>query len=240
VIHFDRAPEPADFDSRCRKPGEEWLRQHPGASRPRDYWSPFKPDLASAFHELCAYTAVHEPIGTIDHFVSWDNGGPAYEWANLRYSAHWVNSSKKTVDGAILDPFEVRDGWFEVILPSLELRLTARVPAAWRAKAQFTLERLHLARGVNVIRTRQSWFEQFRGGELTLAGLWRRAPLLARALEGAVLGHVKAHGRITPRKAGEICFISEECARALLEELRAPDGKLDRKGRGRGVYYCLP
>jgi hypothetical protein len=239
MIHFAPAPEPPTFDERYRKRGEAWLREHPNADRPCDYWTQFKPDLAAAFNELCAYTVVHEPVGTVDHFISWDNGGPAYEWSNFRYSAQWVNSSKKTADAAVLDPFEVQDGWFEVLLPSLQLRLTDRVPPSHRAKAEYTLERLHLVRGPNVIRTRESWFAQFRSAELNLAGLRRRAPLLARAVEGAILGHLNSHGSINRSMASRLCYVPQPCARALLEELLAPAGPLRKEGKGRGVRYRL-
>jgi hypothetical protein len=68
---FDPVPEPGGFDKRARVPGNRWIASNPAANRPRDYWSRFKGDLAAGFHYLCAYSAMYEPVGTVDHFVSW-------------------------------------------------------------------------------------------------------------------------------------------------------------------------
>jgi hypothetical protein len=239
MIPCSPAPEPADFDQACRQPGNAWLVAHPNATRPRDYWSRFKPELAAAFRQLCAYTAVYEPVGTIDHYLSWDLGGAAYEWGNYRYASQWINSSKQTADGLVLDPFEVGEDWFEILLPSLQLRLTDQVPATHRSRAEFTLERLHLRDDERVIRSRRSWFELFQGGELTLAGLLERAPLIARAVEQLIFHHLWTASAITSRQTAHLCFVSVPRAKRLLDELRE-QGRLGRTGRGQGVRYALP
>lgn len=184
MIRFERVPEPSTFDRKARKPGRQWLQDHPGARRPRDYWRPFKPDLADGFHDLCGYSVMWIPNGTVDHYISFHaDRHLAYEWDNYRYAAAWINSSKQTVDEQVLDPFEVEDGWFEILLPSLQLVLTDAVPPAQRARAQFTIERLHLRDDERIIRQRQEWFRMYRTGELTLDGLRRKAPLIAGAVE---------------------------------------------------------
>jgi hypothetical protein len=99
---------------------------------------------------------------------------------------------------------------------------------------------LHLANGVNVIRVRQSWFNQFKMGETNLAGLHRRAPLIARAIEGAIFEHVGKQGSINRKQASAVCFIPEACARRSLDELVEPGGRLRKEGRGKGVKYRLP
>jgi len=58
MIRFERVPEPPTFDEAARKPGLRWMHQHPHAKRPRDYWTPFKPDLADGFRMLCGYSAM--------------------------------------------------------------------------------------------------------------------------------------------------------------------------------------
>ncbi len=179
-----RLTEPADFDARCRKPGNEWLAAHPGGQRPRDYWSPFKRRLADGFGELCAYAAMYEPVGTVDHFVSADEDRSlAYEWANYRYASAWINSSKKNTRAAeILDPFLVESGWFRILLPSLQLVTTERIPIAIRPLAESTLRRLHLGDDERVIRQRRAWYKLWQRGELTLVGLRQMAPLIAEAV----------------------------------------------------------
>jgi hypothetical protein len=189
MIHFDPVSEPCSFDKRARIPGNRWRAAHPHASRPRDFWSPFKGDLATGFHFLCAYSAMYEAVGTVDHFVSWhEDRSKAYEWANYRYSAGWINSSKKRVRASdLMDPFTVGHGWFEIILPSLQLTVTDSVPRGLRARAEYTLKRLHLIHDERVLRQRRVWYRMYLCGELTLNGLRKMAPLIAVAVQKAGL-----------------------------------------------------
>lgn len=193
MIHFERIPEPPAFDEEARMPGNQWLENHPDAKRPRDFWSRFKNDLAEGFRHLCSYTVIHEPVGTVDHFISFNRDKSlAYEWDNYRFASGWINSSKKTADDAILDPFEVEDDWFEILLPSMQMRLTAKVPEEHRAKAEFTLERLHLKNDPRVIRPRRIWYQMYQEGKLNLEGLREMAPLIARAVEKQDKGNCMA------------------------------------------------
>lgn len=185
MIHFDPPGEPPDFDDRVRRRGRTWLDKHPQDShpRPKDYWTPFVKELAAGFRHLCAYTAIHEPVGTVDHYLSCvTDRDRAYEWSNFRFACHKVNSKKGDLGCAVLEPFEIVDGWFEILLPSLQLVLTAAVPPVQRARAAFTLERLGLRDAEWVIRQRRAWYELYESGQLTLAGLDQRAPLIARAV----------------------------------------------------------
>lgn len=122
--------------------------------------------------------------GTVDHYLSCDNHRHlAYEWSNYRFVSSTLNSSKRTKDDKVLDPYQVADGWFEILLPSLQMRTTDAVPPELREKAEFTLTELHLRDGERVIRWRQSWYEMYLRGELTLAGLRSVAPLIADAVD---------------------------------------------------------
>lgn len=176
-------PEPPDFDEKARQPGNEWLASHPDSSRPRDFWSPFRNKLAEGFNFRCGYSAMCDFVGTVDHFLSWQNYKHlAYEWGNYRYISSWINSSKGNLDNQVLDPYEVQEGWFEILLPSLQLVLTDAVPPNLREKAEFTLQRLHLAHNERIIRQRSEWYSLYLQGDLTLEGLERMAPLIARAV----------------------------------------------------------
>lgn len=184
MIHFKQPPEPPDFDQRCRKPGNQWLASHPAANRPKDYWTLFKKPLADGFADLCGYSVMYTPNGTVDHYLSCKNYPDlAYEWSNYRFCAEWMNKSKQNEDDAVLDPFEVQDGWFEILLPSLQMVVTDKVPAHLRQKAQHTLIRLHLRDDERVIRQRREWFRMYQDGELTLEGLSKKAPLIAAAVK---------------------------------------------------------
>lgn len=178
-------PEPHSFDERCRQRGNAWLQDNPDAARPRDYWSPFRPELGEGFTNRCAFGAMYIPSGTVEHFISCDQDrGMAYEWSNYRYVDAWMNSakgSKKAED--FLDPFEVREGWFEVLLPSLQLVLTDQVPEALRARAEYTLKHLPLRDDERVMRVRRQWLRLFEEGKVGLEGLREMAPLIAAAVE---------------------------------------------------------
>lgn len=190
MIYIDKArlAEPETFDRECRQAGASWLEAHPKAGRkknkrPKDFWTPFKPQLAEAFCDLCAYSAMYEPVGTVDHFLPVDADETlAYEWRNYRFAAGWINSSKSKAIN-ILDPLVVQTGWFEVLLPSLQLVVTARVPDELREKAEYTLIRLHLRDDERLIRQRRRWYQMYLEGELSLEGLRACAPLIAAAVE---------------------------------------------------------
>jgi hypothetical protein len=186
MIRVDRAQEPPQFDLNARQPGLIWLAANP-TGRPRDYWTPFQPDLAQAFHNRCGYRAMWDPDGTVDHYLSCENRRDlAYEWDNYRYVSGSVNSSKRNLDDQVLDPFEVFDDWFEISLPSFQLVLTDRIPANIRTKAQFTLERLKLRNGHKVRKARRLYYELYKDGRLSIEGLRVFAPQVARAVERAI------------------------------------------------------
>lgn len=182
MIRFTLAPKPEGFVEKVERRGEAWLQANP-AGRPYRYWSEFRSALADAFRNLCAYSAIYEPVGTVDHFVSCDEDrSRAYDWSNYRFASGWVNSSKQALQSAqVLDPFEVQDDWFEILLPSLQLVTTDRIPEEYQERAAFVLRRLRLQDGEAVIRQRRAWYQLYMEGKLTLEGLAERAPLIASA-----------------------------------------------------------
>ncbi len=185
MIRFERVSEPPDFDEQARVPGNRWLATHPDG-RPRDFWTPFKGDLARGFQSLCAYSAMYEPVGTVDHFISChEDRSKAYEWGNYRYCAAWINSSKDNLPaGDLLDPFDIEDGWFELHLPSLQLRVSDSIPQQLRERARNVLVRLHLRDDERVMRQRVEWYRMYQSGELSRDGLAGKAPLIAAAIDG--------------------------------------------------------
>jgi hypothetical protein len=177
-------PEPADFDRKVRKPGQAWLQAHPAAKRPQALWECCTATLAEGFANRCGYAAMLDATGgTVDHYLSYQHHRHlAYEWSNYRFASAALNSCKRTADATVLDPYEVGPGWFEIVLPSLQMRVTEAVPAAYRAKAEYTLKRLKLRDGERVLRWRQAWYALYQSGGLDLAGLRQVAPLLADAI----------------------------------------------------------
>jgi hypothetical protein len=85
MMPFNPPPEPPDFDKKVRQTGNAWLAKNPNPKKgTRDYWSPFKSYLADGFNNLCGYSVMYEPVGTVDHYRSRENyRNLAYEWSNL-------------------------------------------------------------------------------------------------------------------------------------------------------------
>lgn len=186
VVPCSPADEPAEFVAKVRRPGRKWLRdnpRHPG--RPPAYWRACNPELAEAFEQRCAYTAMFLGApGTADHFVSLDEDrNLAYEWSNLRYSAAWLNSRKQDLKSSLLlDPFEVGQGWFERHLPSLQLQVSSRCPSRYRQRAKDTLRLLGLDHDERVVRYRRQWLREYEERDISLDYLERKAPLVAQAV----------------------------------------------------------
>jgi hypothetical protein len=182
-------PEPPDFDAVCRAPGIAWraarrLRgEPPKASEFPNLWAKYEADLSRAFKGRCGWWAMWIAEGEVEHYLSKKNRPDLiYEWSNYRYIAGSVNGSKGNHDDKVLDPFEVQDGWFEVILPSMQLIVTDHLPAALTDKACFTLKQLRLRDGTKVVRCRRRWYESFKNG-MPLSELEKFAPLVAKAVK---------------------------------------------------------
>ena len=123
-------PEPATFDKKVRQKGSNYLRAQgfslshpiPKDAELRPYWRDCLDDLHSSYQGICAYLCVFiERVtgGTsVDHFIAKSRlAGLAYEWSNYRLACSVMNSRKSNYD-SVLDPFEVRDGWFHLELVS--------------------------------------------------------------------------------------------------------------------------
>lgn len=184
MIRVACIPEPPEFERAARQKGKDWLARHPDKKRPTDLWSPFKAYLADGFRNLCGYSAMYEPVGTVDHYISFDSDRTkAYDWSNYRFASGWINSAKKNLDDQVFDPFEVQDGWFEVELRTFRLVCQFdKIPESEWARAKLTLQKLHLDNDERVIRQRREWYRTYVDGELSLEGLEKKAPLIARAI----------------------------------------------------------
>jgi hypothetical protein len=232
-------PEPPTFDATCRVRGNDWLAAHPDPEDdPPSYWRAFLPDLCAGFGNRCAYLAMWDLNGTVDHYLSVaDRRDLAYEWSNYRYATAWLNSSKQALDRQVLDPIRVRDEWFEIDLASLHLRLTPAVPARIRPVAEFTVRRLKLDYGRRVIEQRRTYRNLFEQGDMDLEDLDREAPLIATAVRRErLLTHLTAHPSVSREEVDAVCQTTEQRSKELLRIWRCA-GHLVRNGRGRGVRY---
>ncbi|PCC75743.1 hypothetical protein SAMN02745121_00284 [Nannocystis exedens] len=184
MIRCERTEEPPNFDAEVRRPGNGWLEKNPHKRRPRDFWVVITSALAAAFKQRCAYSAIAIYDGQVDHFVSChEDRSLAYEWSNYRYCSPSINSRKNRVRASeLLDPCMIEDDWFELILPSLQLRVTERCPAEQRERANNAIARLGLRDGEPVIRYHRAWLEHYERNPSILDVLDEVDPLLARAI----------------------------------------------------------
>lgn len=184
-MRFERLPKPVGFEE-VERAGATWLGAPPNerAKKRPSLWRKYADELARGFRYLCAYSALYVPNGEVDHFVS-EHEDPSrlYDWSNYRYANGWINKSKQALRSEqLLDPFEVDDAWFEIVLPSLQLVLTDACPPTVRGRAEFMLTRLGLGNDERVMKQRREWYRMFVEDELTLDGLAKKAPLIARAV----------------------------------------------------------
>ncbi len=78
AIRYECSAEPRDFDEKVRQRGNAWLTKNPDPKKgTRDYWSRYKSILADGFNNLCAYSVMYEPVGTVDYFL---RQGFSIEW----------------------------------------------------------------------------------------------------------------------------------------------------------------
>lgn len=189
MMRFEPSPEPPSFDEDVRKPGNAWLEAHPDARSERfpNHWTRCLPDLKRAFSDLCGYSAMWTSRPTVDHYrsrASREGRRLAYDWTNYRLADPDMNAAKGTWDARILDPFEVGNDWFEILLPNLELVIVEeRIPPERRDDARFTLKQLGLRDGEEILEMRRRWYDGFVEGDVSLRWLSRHAPLIARAVE---------------------------------------------------------
>jgi len=240
MLPVDPPPEPARFQERCRARGNRWLAEHAPTPNERlpSYWREFLPDLCEGFHHRCGYLAMLDLDGTVDHFLSTEfHRDRAYEWTNYRYATGWLNSSKQTLDEEVLDPFEVREEWFEIDVASLHLRLTPAVPARMLPRARHTIERLGLRYGPRVMQKRQFYLGRYQAGEFSLVHLDRVAPLIATAVRRQrLLDHLAVNPPVSAAEVATVCETDLVRARQLVRIWRLA-GHLFSQGRGRGVRY---
>lgn len=190
MIPVERPEKPEHFDRDVGTPGNDWLAANPTAKDfgDHDYWKHVRKDLAIAFNDLCGYSAIFTKPGTVDHYISKESPEGrsfAYDWSNYRFASSVMNARKGTWNRRILDPFEIGYGWFEILLPTLEMIVVEEmIPLIYRDDAAFTLKTLKLDKDEEyVLEVRRHWYQQFMRGNLALEGLAQHAPLIARAVK---------------------------------------------------------
>ncbi|WP_257462982.1 HNH endonuclease family protein [Archangium lipolyticum] len=183
MIHVEPQPEPPDFDAKVRQPGHADLASLAGELRP--LWRHCAMQLWEAYKGVCAYSSLHIPRGTgalsVDHLLPKSKRRElAYEWSNYRLACVRMNARKNDLED-VLDPFEVRDGWFALELSTLEVIPGDGLPEQLRAQVQKTIDRLDL-NDDEFVRAREAYFLAWKEGEMRFRYLLKHCPFLAKEL----------------------------------------------------------
>ncbi|HZI15757.1 MAG TPA: hypothetical protein VE153_35650 [Myxococcus sp.] len=183
MIHVEPQPEPPDFDACVRQRGREDLASPEGELRP--HWRQCALQLWKAYQGVCAYSCLYIPRGTggisVDHMLPKSKRRElAYEWTNYRLACIRMNARKNDLED-VLDPFEVRDGWFALDLSTLEVVPGAGLSQELRQRVQETIDRLDL-NDREFVEARSSYYDNFLKEEVSFSFLRKHFPFLANEL----------------------------------------------------------
>jgi len=207
VIHVSPANKPADFDAKVRQPGLRAIAEMVGkpppyprtsgkrhkkiatreACIPADafpaYWTEALDELMAAYNETCAYSCfrIHPVTGarSADHFAPKSRGWRhVYEWLNYRLCCSRMNARKNDF-GGVLDPFQIKLGWFQLELLGFQVVPDHSLPKKIREKVQITIDRL----GLNDFRhDREKDAERYWHSGYSLQVLREESPFVAYEL----------------------------------------------------------
>jgi hypothetical protein len=193
MIHVDEKDEPPNFHERVRNRGRLFLRgkgrRKPTATewRTHSYWREIGPELHNAYGGICAYSCHWIPhdtgADTVEHFRPKDRyPKQAYEWSNYRLVCATLNGRKGRF-GDVLDPFEVRNGWFVIDFPSMLIRPGLGLQAARRGSVQASIDRLGLNDEGTCLKSRVKWVRDYCSKDISLEYLRTHAPHIAAELQ---------------------------------------------------------
>ena len=156
MIHVDAQPEPDSFDREVRQKGLAWLKRKgidpdhplPPKINIEPYWRQCLDDLHASYDGCCAYLAVFVERVTggasVDHFIAKSRRTDlAYEWSNYRLTCSRMNSRKRDYED-VLDPFEIKTGWFHLEPVSGSIYPNPALPDELKTSIQATIDRLGL------------------------------------------------------------------------------------------------
>ena len=183
MIPVQPRPEYAAFDAQVRIPGRRFLAVNPGPSS-RDfgrhnYWTRAKNELHHAYL-CCAYTSLRiVGIGaSVDHYLPKVRYPDlAYEWSNYRLARPKVNSRKSDSE-EVLDPFNVRSGWFVLDCPSCLIFAGANLEERTSRQVCSTIKVLKL-NSDDLVDERCDWLVDLAKGDVSFAHLKKHYPFLA-------------------------------------------------------------
>ncbi len=160
------------------------MRSNPNPSsaefRKHNYWSASLGHLYAAYDRICAYTTQELVYtGSVDHFRP-KSKFPclAYEWDNYRLARQAINTRKGELE-EVLDPFQVREGWFTLELPSCLIKPGKGIAKDTRKAVNATINVLGLNRDERLVEERCRLLVSLADGHITLEYLDRHYPFLS-------------------------------------------------------------
>lgn len=185
MIKVDLQPKPTDFDSKVKKPGQDFLKTIP---RPRgkqwnnkEYWRKAISDMTTAYNSICAYSSfwIKSQQQTIDHYISRDeNPKLAYEWGNFRLASWRINTSKRN-NKDVLDPFKIGENWFILDFITFEVKPNPELSATEIESIRKTIKQLKLNHN-DYIEFRETWFNIIKNDFSLFA---KKAPHIAQEMK---------------------------------------------------------
>lgn len=200
MIRIERKAEPSDFDAKVRRPGLSYLKGLAAGEKPswarHSYWRKAKADMINAYNGICAYACCEitpSSSAEIDHFhpkSRYQNA--AYEWQNLRLCSSNINKKKR--DHEVLDPFDVRDWTFGIVLATGRMVKLKKYDSAYEALCDKTIKVLGLNEH-EYIKMRNDILDDYLRGEITISNLQKRNPFVYGEVQRL---HVRQMSTATP------------------------------------------
>ena len=183
MIRIERKAEPSDFDAKVRRPGLSYLKGLPPGEKPNwsghGYWRKAKDDMINAYGGICAYACCEitpSSSAEIDHFHPRSRyQKEAYEWQNLRLCSSNINKKKRDHD--VLDPFDVRDLTFGIVLATGRLVKLTKYDPAYESLCDNTVKLLGLNEH-EYTKMRNDMLDEYLRGEISMSNLQKRNPFV--------------------------------------------------------------
>jgi len=186
VIGVALQPEPNNFDSDVRVPGNRLLQRHQNITgrKIKSYWKNISHDLHAAYQGICSYSCMYiMPPGSVDHFLpKTQYPDLSYEWSNYRLASQRVNQHKSDSTD-VIDPFNVQPGWFVLDFPSCLVRPSEGLPDLITEQIENTISALKLNDDDTLVQERCDIMLMYAEGIVEIGFLSRRYPFLALEIE---------------------------------------------------------
>lgn len=193
MIFVQEQPEPADFSTKVRIPGQAFLRRvpHPTNRQYKDqrqrHWKECLSDLYTAYNGICAYSAQWIPPyiskGTVDHYIPKHEAPElAYEWSNYRLCTERMNNNKDSCLD-VMDPFKVQSGWFIINFATFLIEAEDSLQEYLKVAVEDTIIRLRLNDDDTLVQDRANLIQMYSDDDVSFEFLEKRYPFIAYELD---------------------------------------------------------